>query len=68
VADGVHPAIHGMQPSTLYPVLDRSGPNPKLEQLATGDDAVLALSQPKQRPIEVSVRTIGRLSSTIGVN
>jgi hypothetical protein len=68
VAHGVHPAVHGMQPGTLYPVLDRSRPDPKLEELASGDHAVLAFSKPKQRPVEVSGRTIGRFSPIIGVN
>jgi hypothetical protein len=68
VAHGVHPAVHGVQPGTLYPVFDRSRPDPKFEELASGNHAVLALSQPEYRPVEVSGRTVGRFSPTIGVN
>jgi hypothetical protein len=68
VAHGVHPAVQGMQAGTLYPVLDRSRPDPELEELASGDHPVLAFSQPKQRLVEVGGRTIGRFSPIIGVN
>lgn len=42
MADGVHGAVDANQPLRREPMVDRVGPEPKVQQLLAGDPATLA--------------------------
>ena len=56
VADGVHSAMQGMQPSAIQAMADRVAAEAQLEQLRAGDDAVLALGERPRASIDVDRR------------
>jgi hypothetical protein len=43
MADRIHAAVQGVQPAALEPVADGAAAEPELDQLAPGNDTVLAL-------------------------
>jgi hypothetical protein len=67
VADGVNPVVHGMEPGMLDPVVDCPRRDPELQKLAPSDDAVLALRQSREGPVESDPPTSGHFSTTTGV-
>ncbi len=51
MTDRVDAVVHGVQPSDPQAVLDCAASEPEREQLTAGDDAVLALTQHRERMI-----------------
>lgn len=53
VPHGVHASVKDVQSPVLEAVTDRPPPEPERDQLPAGDDAVLALRESRDRPVDV---------------